>query len=224
MNSNVRRIQEVLLGVGLVAGVSSLWAADLTVQVLERGSGSPLAGAAVCLGTGADPSQFGAFRSDAEGTARFEDILDAPLVLTVSKSGFRGEQRNLLGTRSDRVLTVLLPRGGLGPQCDAPSAAGAETGLAITEFRIDAGARRTARGAVQLNLRANGAPTHFRASESSDFAHARWQPLSGTPRFELSPGPGLKRVYVQVRKLRQSEGLSLETQSDVVSDTIERVR
>lgn len=221
------RLQSVLVLTGILAATLSgpaALAANLTVQVLERGSGTPIAGAAVCLGTGADPSQFGAYRSDGEGKVSFQDVVDAPLVLTISKSGFRGEQRNLLGTRSDRVLSVLLPRGGLGPQCDAPAASSDETGLSVLDFQLDGGDVRTRNRTVRLNFRALGGATHYRASESQDFAHAQWQPLRATPTFELSPGAGIKRVYLQLRKLRQSEGLSLETRSDVVSDTIELSR
>lgn len=212
------------LGLGALLAMACwaapLWAANLTVQVLERGSGTPVEGAAVCLGTGADPGQLGALRSSADGQVVFEDILDAPLLLTVSKSGYRGEQRDLDGLRFDRALTVLLPRGGLGPRCDAPLAGGDEAGLAVARFRIDGGAETTPRRQVILNFVTNGAPTHYRVSESQDFADARWLPLASGPTFELSPTGGDKTVYLQVRKHRQTEGLSLETRSEVVSDSI----
>ena len=216
------------LGLGALLAMSCwaapLWAANLTVQILERGSGTPVAGAAVCLGTGADPSQFGALRSSADGTVQFEDILDAPLSLTVSKTGFRGERRDLAGMRSDRVLTVLLPRGGLGPRCDAPSGGDDAPGLTISNFRLDGGAASTQRRRVTLDFRTAGDATHYRASESQDFAGAPWQPLNDQPMFELSAGGGEKRVYLQVRKRRQTEGVSLETSSEIVSDSIDLLR
>ena len=212
------------VGVAAVLLAAPLWAANLTVQVLERGSGTPLEGAAVCLGTGADPRQFGALRSSADGTVVFEDILDAPLSLTVSRTGFRGERRDLAGLRSDRVLTVLLPRGGLGPRCDAPTAGDDARGLTISNFRIDGGAASTQRRRVTLDFRTAGEATHYRASESQDFADARWQPLNDQPMFELSAGGGEKRVYLQVRKHRQTEGVSLETSSEIVSDSIDLLR
>lgn len=196
-------------------------AANLSVQVLERGSGTPLVGAAVCLGTGANPDQFGALRTGSDGAVLFDDILDAPLVLTVSKTGFRGERRDIPGMRTDRVTTVLLPRGGLGPRCDAPNAGAEELELRISGFEIDGGAPVTRDRRVTLNFNSDGDATEYRASESRDFANASWQPLAGKHTFELSRGPGEKRVYVQLRKYRQAEGLRLETMSEVVSDTIE---
>lgn len=196
-------------------------AANLSVQVLERGSGTPVAAAAVCLGTSADMDQFGAVRSNNDGTAIFEDILDAPLVLTVSKDGFRGERRAIPGMSTDRVTTVLLPRGGLGPQCDAPETGADELELRVGDFRIDGGAATTADRTVRLDFSTGGEATDYRASESRDFAGAQWQPLSGNRSFRLSAGGGEKRVYLQLRKFRQAEGLRLETLSDVASDTIE---
>lgn len=223
MSARARAYRSSILLLGLASGltVQSLWAANLTVQVRERGNGTPIAGAAVCLGTGADASQFGALRSTNAGTVVFEDILDAPLVLTVSKSGFRGERRNLAGIRFDTVLTMLLPRGGLGPHCDAPATGGDDQVLGVTNFRIDGGAAVTQRRRVSLNFTAVGEPTDYRVSESQDFADAQWHPMTSKPMFELSPGPGRKQVFLQLRKYRQTEGLSLETRSDVVSDSIE---
>lgn len=223
MGAPAKQQQVLILSVGLAAGLfgAPSWAANLTVQILERGSGTPVESAAVCLGTGADPKQFGALRSNAEGTVQFEDILDAPLSLTVSKTGFRGERRDLAGMRSDRVLTVLLPRGGLGPRCDAPTNGDDERGLTISNFRIDGGAASTQRRRVTLDFRTAGDATHYRASESQDFADAQWHPLNNQPMFELSPGGGEKRVYLQVRKHRQTEGVSLETSSEIVSDSID---
>lgn len=196
-------------------------AANLSVQVLERGSGTPVADAAVCLGTGADPDQLGALRTNSEGAVLYEDILDTALVLTVSKDGFRGERRGIPGMSTDRVTTVLLSRGGLGPQCDAPSATAAELELRAQEFRLDGGAAVTRDRQVRLDFRTGGEATDYRVSEAQDFAGATWQSLSGKRTFLLSPGAGEKRVYLQLRKYREAEGLRLETFSDVVSDTIE---
>lgn len=208
-----------VLGAMLVAGPAS--AANLSVQVLERGSGQPVAAAAVCLGTSADTDQFGAVRTNSDGAVVFEDILDAPLVLTVSKDGFRGERRPIPGMSTDRVTTVLLPRGGLGPQCEAAPIGPDELELRVRNFRVDDGAATTGDRSVTLNFSAGGEATDYRASESRDFAGAQWQPLSAERSFQLSPGGGEKRVYLQLRKYRQAEGLRLETLSEVVSDTIE---
>ncbi len=210
-----------LLFFGLVLAHST-WGANLTVQVRERGNGRAIDDAAVCLGTGADRSQFGAMRTDSDGSAIFEDILDAPLVLTVSKAEFRGERRNIEGLHFDTILTVLLPRGGLGPHCDAPAAASGEGQvLRVARFRIAGGAKQTRQRRVQLSFAADGAATDYRVSESQDFANAQWQPLRANPTYTLSAGPGPKQVFLQLRKYHKTEGLTLETRSNVVSDTID---
>ncbi len=198
------------------------WGANLTVQVRERGNGRAIEGAAVCLGTGADRTQFGAVRTDSDGNASFEDILDAPLVLTVSKSEFRGERRHLEGIHFDTILTVLLPRGGLGPKCDAPVAAGGRGKvLRLARFRIDGGAAQTRQRRVELNFAADGAATDYRVSEAQDFADAQWQPMKPNPTYTLSARPGRKQLFLQLRKYHNTEGLTLETRSNVVSDTID---
>ncbi len=218
-----RSIAQVVspLILGLVVAHST-WAANLTVQVRERGNGRAIEGAAVCLGTGADRSQFGAVRTDSDGSVVFEDILDAPLVLTVSKAEFRGERRYLEGIHFDTILTVLLPRGGLGPKCDAPAAGGGEgTVLRVGHFRIAGGATQTRQRRVELNFAADGAATDYRVSELQDFADAQWQRMKTNPTYTLSAGPGRKQLFLQLRKYHNTEGLTLETRSNVVSDTID---
>ena len=54
----------------LAAGVLSLgltqavWAENVTIQISKRGAGYPVKNAAVCLGTPANPAQFGARLAD----------------------------------------------------------------------------------------------------------------------------------------------------------------
>ena len=61
-------------------------ASELRVRVFERGA-KPLAGVSVCLGTSANPVQFGSHQTDSEGYAAFADVPRASLLITASKSG-----------------------------------------------------------------------------------------------------------------------------------------
>lgn len=195
--------------------------AELRVQVVDGDAGGPIEGASVCVGTPADAVQLGVQRTGANGSAAFGDIPRAPLILTIVRSGYKPERQNLEATTHDRAVTVPLARGG-GPDygCQAPVRRDAGN-LAIRAFRINSGATMTNQRRVTLDFTVTGSPTEFRVSESRDFANADWQPMNATRSFELSPGAGTKRVFVQTRKFREVRGARLETLSDVVSDTIE---
>jgi hypothetical protein len=70
---------------------------------------------------------------------------------------------------------------------------------AVTSFKINAGAASTAKGKVTLNNTATNSPTHYIASEKSDFSDASWQTYSTAPSFNLSNGNGTKTVYFKVK-------------------------
>jgi hypothetical protein len=70
---------------------------------------------------------------------------------------------------------------------------------AVTYFKINAGAATTANGTVTLNNTATNSPTHYMASELSDFAGASWQTYSAAPKFTLSAGSGTKKLYLKVK-------------------------
>jgi Zn-dependent metalloprotease/uncharacterized protein Usg len=70
---------------------------------------------------------------------------------------------------------------------------------AVTSFRINLGAVSTANGLVTLNNVATNLPTHYMASEASDFAGATWQTYSTAPKFPLSDTAGTKTVYFKVK-------------------------
>lgn len=208
-----------LLALGAVAGAHPARAADVTVQVLAKEAGQPIADASVCLGTAADPSQFGAQLSGPEGMAVFRGVPDAPLVLTVSKAGRSGDQQALSGARTDRILNVFLARGGTGARCRGASAPPAPV-LALAGLRLDGGASVTGRRRVSLDFSVSGTANQYRASESPQFTGARWQALHAWPAFELSAGAGTKRVYLQVRQFHEVQGSTLEVRSNVVSGAI----
>jgi hypothetical protein len=77
----------------------------------------------------------------------------------------------------------------------------------VTSFAINEGAETTASRTVTLNNTAKLAEEYL-ASEASDFAGATWTAYSAAPTFELSPGDGVKTVYLKVRgALGESEAV-----------------
>lgn len=209
-----------LVGAGLLA--PSAPAAEVRVQVVDAVGRAPLADAAVCLGTPADATQFGAVRTGAGGEVRFSDVPDTPLLLTVSRDQYRGYQRRHPAKRFDVVLEVALHTGGLGPACNAPVRAGQaqQERLAINGFTLNAGRAVTRQRRVLLSAQVLGNPTHFRVSERADFSDADWQPFSLPSSFHLSQARGDKVVYFQVRRFRDAGSASMQTLSSVAQAQI----
>ena len=203
----------------------SAGAADLRVRVFERGGNVPLPGVAVCLGTHARLDQFGASRTDEKGYVLFNEVPHAQLVVTASMPGYKSEQESMVTSTASRMLVLSLSGGGGGPQCRITGTKEAlpSSGLVVRRYAINNGAREADSRTVRLHNRLNGVATHYRASEQRDFTDAKWELYAAVPEFTLSPGPGLKRVYLQVRRHSTVDGATLETLSPVVQDTI-RVR
>jgi hypothetical protein len=181
-------------------------ASELRVRVFERGGRQPLAGVSVCLGTSANLMQFGADQTDREGYAVFTDIPRAPLLITASKSGYKGEQQSLVTSTIQRLLVMSLPSGGGGPVCTPVSDRVAiETGgLQISDFSINKGATASNDRQVHLDHHVSGSPNQYRASEDSDMSADPWQPYTAQPVFVLSPGNGKKTVYFKYDVIRRS--------------------
>lgn len=197
-------------------------ASELKVRVFERGGKRPLAGVSICLGTSANPTQFGSDQTDGEGYAVFADIPRAPLLITASKAGYKGEQQSLVTSTIPRLLVMSLPSGGGGAQCVPVGAHAVEsTGdMKISGFSIDNGAAASTNRQVQLDHRVSGRPNEYRASENPDFSDVGWQPYSEQPVFTLSPGDGKKTVYFQVRRYSEINGAEIQTLSPAVHDSI----
>lgn len=212
--------------------IQSGWAGEITVQVSKRRAGDPVADAAVCLGTPANPAQFGAMLADAKGMARFDKVhTRADLVLTVSKSGYQGRQVALGRDSRNRGVLLTLSSGGGGPTCWKALELALPTQLmtrpathiapGIKEFRINRGEQTTHSARVTLDFVLTGEASHYRASDRSDFRSAQWLPLEPDLRLDLSGDAGLKTVYFQVGKLTSTEGAEIEILSNVAVDTIE---
>jgi len=197
-------------------------AAEIRVRVFERGDQVPLANAAVCLGTSARIDQFGARLSDAEGYVSFPDVPHAALLVTVSRAGYKAEQETLVTAAANRMLVMSLSTGGGGTPCPLSETAARvyDSGLSISRFSLDNGKAQTSGPSVTLNHQVNGEPTQYRASERSDFYAADWQDYATTPVFQLSPEPGRKIVYFQVRRHATVGDAVIETVSPVARDSI----
>ncbi len=197
-------------------------ASELRVRVFERGGRQPLAGASVCLGTSANPLQFGSDQTDREGYAVFMDIPRAPLLITASKSGYKGEQQSLVTSTVQRLLVMSLPTGGGGPVCTpAGDRAAADTGgLQISDFSINKGAAASPDRQVHLDHHVSGSPNQYRVSEDPDMSTTPWQPYTSQPVFVLSPDNGKKTVYFQVRRYSKINGADIQTISPVAHDSI----
>jgi hypothetical protein len=197
-------------------------AAEIRVRVFERGDQVPLANAAVCLGTPARIDQFGARMTDAEGYVSFPDVPGAALLVTVSRAGYKSEQETLVTAAANRMLVMSLSTGGGGTPCPLSESAAKvyDSGLSVSRFALDNGKAETAGPSVALNHRVNGEPTQYRASERSDFYATDWQEYAPAPVFQLSPGPGRKVVYFQVRRHATVGDAVIETLSPTVRDSI----
>ena len=211
-------------GIVLAAAAATVPAAELTVRVSKQGTGSALQSAAVCVGTPANPSQFGAFTTGAGGAARFRRLPASPLVVIVSKAGFRGRRVALDPTTAPRAILVPLPSGGGGPSCArATSPSGeslASAGLAIREFRLNGGDAVTSERDVTFDYALRGAATHYRVAEKPQLDDLPWSAVQAPIRYRLSAGDGPKTVYFQVRSYRSVDGGEIETVSAIASDSI----
>ena len=198
-------------------------AADIRVRVFERGGKAPLAGVAVCLGTSARISQFGASLTDGGGNATFNNVPRATLLVTASRDGYKAEQETMVSSTGNRMLVISLPTGGGGTQCpldETATGVSAGGGLGISRFAMSSGAAVTTSRNVTLNNVVSGHPTQYRASEMANFRGAGWRDYTSAPAFQLSAGPGKKTIYFQVRRYASLSGANLETLSPVRKDTI----
>ena len=197
--------------------------ASLEVQVLEKTTGHPIGGASVCLGTPVEPMQLGGHRTPVNGRVSFRDLPAAALTLVVADPDHRAERRTIVTSQDHHEVTLLLARGqGSSWSCNVPAPRPEPSGSAmrISGFRINDGAPTTKQRQVRLDFRVPEGANSYRASESAGFAGTDWQPLSGRPRFELSPSAGKKTIFLQVRRYRQVQGASLETRSATVSASV----
>ena len=197
-------------------------AADIRVRVFERGDQKPLINAAVCLGTSARIDQFGARMTDDEGYVSFTDVPRAPLLITVSRAGYMAEQETLVTSTANRMLVMSLSTGGGGTPCPLDNSVSRvySGGLSVSRFLLNNGKGVTADRTITLNNQVSSQATQYRASERADFSGASWQEYTVAPAFQLSPDPGKKVVYFQVRRHATAGDANIETLSPTARDSI----
>lgn len=219
---NMRSCLCLLFTVFSLVMSSGVSAAEVTVRIFERGGKAPLQGVAVCLGTSARITQFGATLTDAEGYVVFSDVPRTSLIVTASRPGYMGEQEHMTGSGENRMLVLSLPAGGGGVECplDQDAALKRAGSLGVESFLLNNGAAVTRDAAVTLDNKISGHATQYRVSERPDFHGAAWLTYEKRPRYQLSAGRGNKTVYFQVRRHARMNGADLETRSSIINDSI----
>ena len=84
----------------------------------------------------------------------------------------------------------------------------------VTLFQQQGGSAVVTNRDIVLSVAASGDPAEYRLSEDPGFAAADWLPYTTSPAFTLSPGYGVKPLWIQVRADVGGYGLVL---SDPVS-------
>ncbi len=218
----MKTIPGLLIALILLTFSVAASATDIRVRVFDRSDNTPLVNAAVCLGTSARIDQFGARVTDNEGYVSFPNVPGAPVVITVSRQGYKAEQETLVVSAANRLLMMSLSTGGGGTSCpladDRATVYGSS--VVVSRFTLNNGKVVTTDRTVILNNKVNGEPTQYRASERPDFEGADWQDYAAAPGFRLSADPGRKVIYFQVRRHASAGSANIETLSPVVRDTI----
>lgn len=205
----------------MLAVATPVWCADfgnnwLEVRVVDKQSGASIGQAAVCLGTAAQPDQFGARRAAADGTVRFKGIPANRMVLTASNRGYQGKQQSVEPLSGNRVIVLNLAPGGGGPTCAAltsekePQVADE---LEITGTQVIADSASSSGDKVFVKVDVSGEANQIRIAESTSFKGAVWRELKPQNRYTVSKGKGVKRIYVQVRRQIKASGASIEVLS-----------
>ncbi|TCK17234.1 hypothetical protein DFR30_0455 [Thiogranum longum] len=209
-----------LAGLLVMPAWSVVYASNwLEVRVVDKQTGAPVAETSVCLGTSARTDQFGAHRATSDGIVRFDDLPESSMMLTASRRGYQGRQQGLEPMAGNRVVVLNLAPGGGGPVCAAatsadvqPQAAGE---LEITAVRVSPDSALSSGAQVAVTVSVSGKADQVRIAETADFAGAKWMDLKPKNRFTLSKGKGVKRLYVQVRRLVEVKGATIESLSPV---------
>jgi hypothetical protein len=68
---------------------------------------------------------------------------------------------------------------------------------------------------VLVSARGSGPVNQIRISEHPDFKGSDWQPYKAEVPVTLSAGKGVKQLYVQIRRVAQVQGASIEVVSPV---------
>jgi hypothetical protein len=193
-------------------------ATQFGVRVVNE-SGEPVPGASVCIGLPGNYKQFGALFTDIDGKA-VVDVPNVPLVVTVSKTRFRGTRISEPARGFNLIKEVTLSEGVPGPHCKAGSSMAANPpSIVIADVDISSGGESTT-----LRPTVSGEPSHYRVGASSGFENVGWQ------RFEeaIALPSALTRqggeVFLQMRRFEGTSKGWVEARSNVVTVQLPMVR
>jgi len=195
----------------LMVATGAAHAAKFGVKVVSA-DGTPIAGAAVCIGTHGNYKQFAAVFTSADGDV-IVDVPPVPLLVTVSKSRFSAVRLSEPARRYNLVKTIKLQDGIPGPRCKADSSM-ADAGVTSGGPSISSVGIRDKAFNVSLMPRVSGGVNRYRIATSRSMKNASWENF--TSEIVVDPRMLGKTVYLQVAKVVQQQGASIEAHSNVV--------
>lgn len=214
MMSASRMASKMLLCGAMLAGLigaSRAEAADFGVRVVDE-FGQPLAGAAVCLGTGAQVDQFGTFVTSPDGHVLLNDAPRIPLTIVISKKDYQGVQF-IESVRSFNMVTeVTLLLDGTGPVCHSPELAQQEEEKRHLSIANLFASKNGSVYTIQSDI--DGEPSHYRISTRKDFKDAKWLPYNKRVKFW---GQTDGDLFYQVKRFTGGKKGWLEARSHVAS-------
>ena len=203
----------------LLVATGTAHAAKFGVKVVSA-DGTPVAGAAVCIGTHGNYKQFAAVFTSSEGNV-VVDVPPVPLLVTVSKSRFSAVRLSEPARRYNLIKTVKLQDGMPGPRCKADSSMADGAGVTNggpTISKVDVSDKVFN---VALRATVSGGVNKYRIASSRSMQNAVWEDF----RQEIVVDPKMlgKTVYLQVAKVVQQKGASLEAHSNVVEVNLQNL-
>ena len=215
--------------VGTLVSLSSVvHAGKFGVRVLDANTGLPVANAAVCLGTAADRNLYGTGITTHSGVALYDNVPEKAVLITVSKSNYRGIALHSPATRDNVIADVLVTEGLSSKKCRALKYVDLKPGITQGKYEADWPLQITALsyfpsgndGFAFLSY-SQGKPTHYRVSTDPEFKGAEWLPYTDV--FQYSPNQsdlGKETLYFQLRKEIKAGGGVVEALSVVTSHPV----
>lgn len=203
---------------------STAFAAKMGVRVLDANTGLPVANASVCLGTAANPSEYGTGVTSYSGVALYDNVPEKQMLITVSKRYFRGIALQSPVAGDNVIRDVFVTEGLSSKKCRA---------LKFVDFKpgITRGAKAdewplvitalsyfpSGNDGLSFLSYSKGKPTHYRVSTDPSFAGASWKDYSDVLHFSpLQSDLGKSRLYFQLKKSVQVAGGSIDAMSEVL--------
>jgi len=214
------------LGV-LVSGTAN--AAKIGVRVLDANSGLPVPHASVCLGTANNPSIYGTGVTSFAGVALYDNVPEKPVLITVSKSNFRGIALQTFPRKNNVITDVLVTEGLSSKRCRALKMVDLKPGItkgdntdATWPMSITALSYfPSGDDGFSFLAYVKGKPTHYRVSTDPDFSDAEWKTYSDVFHFSpLGSDRGKGQLYFQLRKLIDVAGGNIEAVSEVMEQPV----